>query len=69
MENKDLYLIFPKLLSTSLTESNDKRQYEFGIPSTLGTTLKKANSKIKADITPASPYPINVYEKTRLPKF
>ena len=52
-----------------MTESNDKGQYEFGKPSTLESTLQKGNAKIKADITPASPYPMCVYEKTRLPKF
>ena len=53
------------------TKKRDKkRQYEFGKPSKLTTSLKKGNAKIKADITPAKcAWPVCRYEKERLPKF
>jgi len=57
------------MTESTITKFDNNTQYKFGKPSTLGTSLKVDNPKINADITPASPYPINVYEKTRLPKF
>ena len=63
---------FSKLskLGVTSTKQSKKKQSEFGKPSKLGTSLKRGNPKIKADITPAkSPYPFSVYEKVRLPKF